>query len=91
MTQGWHVENIKAELRKKFGTLREFSRTAGVKPSVVSDALANPNGSSRVELIIAKALGVTAHDLWPDRWTAEGLKLDRAHFRHQRNAESAAQ
>lgn len=89
MTQedaGWHVENIKAELRKIHGTLREFARVCGVSPAVVSDAIANPNGSSRVELKIAEAIGVSPHKLWPERWTEDGRKIDRAEFRRAARA-----
>lgn len=87
---GWHVENIKAELRKRFGTLAAFAKAAEVSPQIVSDALHSPNASSRVEQIIASHLGVPAAEIWPDRWTREGKKIDRAEFLRQRRAERAA-
>jgi len=81
---GWHAENIKAELRKRCGTLTAFGQSVGVKQQNLSDTIASPNGSARVERLIAEALAVPLHELWPDRWTADGLKIDRAQYRRER-------
>ena len=81
---GWHVENIKAELRKRYGTLAGFAKASNLSPQIVSDVLRTPNASARVEQIIANALDVSAYEIWPKRWTVDGYKIDRARFR--RNA-----
>jgi len=82
----WHAENIKAELRKRFGTLRNFAEKINVSPQSISGAISTPNGSSLIELIIARELGVSAHALWPDRWTADHKKIDRSQFRRSHAA-----
>ena len=87
---GWHQENIKAELRKRFGSLRLFAQAQQVSKQAVSGALASPTRSSRVELLIASALEVPPHLLWPDRWTSDGKKIDRAEFRLAERAAKAA-
>lgn len=88
-SSGWHVENTKAEIRKRFGTLAAFARLAKLSPQIVSDVLRSPNASSRVEKIIAAHLEVSPAEIWPDRWTPDGKKIDRAEFLRQRRAERA--
>lgn len=81
--KGWHPENIKAELRKKFGSMARFAAANSISLQSVSGALASPIGSSRVEQMIADGLQVQAHELWPDRWTSEGQKIDRSAVRRK--------
>jgi Ner family transcriptional regulator len=68
---GWHVEDIKAELRKRLGSLTALSEAWGYHPSAISNAIARPY-SSRIEQRVATALSLPPHILWPDRWTPEG-------------------
>jgi Ner family transcriptional regulator len=86
---GWHAENIKAELRKKHGTLRVCAGLMGITPQSLSDVFTDPCGSARVERLIAADLGVALHVLWPDRWTPTGQKIDRSEYRRQRRLAKA--
>lgn len=74
---GWHAEDIKAELRKRYGSLLRLSRTWGLNRAAVSNALHDPAHSIPTEMRIALALGVRPQVLWPDRWDAEGKSLPR--------------
>lgn len=69
---GWHPEDIKAALRKRFGPISHLSVAWGYHPSAISAAITGPGRASGVEMRIAEALGVTPHTLWPDRWTPDG-------------------
>jgi Ner family transcriptional regulator len=74
---GWHAENIKAELRKRFGTLACFADHIGLGRTAISDVFVAHRSSARVELLVAAAIGVPVQELWPDRWTPDGLKIAR--------------
>lgn len=72
---GWHAEDIKAELRKRLGRegdVTALSRAWGYDPSAISKVLARPGHSRKVEVLIAGALGLAPHAVWPDRWHADG-------------------
>lgn len=73
----WHPEDIKAELRKRHGSLRRLSMSWGYRITAVSQVLRDPRYSRPLEQKIASALGVKPHVLWPDRWTADGSALPR--------------
>ena len=53
----WHPEDIKAELRKRFGTLAAASKLWGYQRRAVPNALNTGGYSTRVEMRIADALG----------------------------------
>ncbi|MBR0559532.1 helix-turn-helix domain-containing protein [Neokomagataea anthophila] len=72
---GMHVEDIKASLRKKWGTLTALSRHLGRNPNVVTQALATPGYSVPVERAIAEELGRAPQDVWPDRFDHNGEPL----------------
>lgn len=74
----WHPENIKAELRKQFGSLCHLSESWGLHRTAISNTLHRPMDSKQTEKRIAKALGVPLHVLWPDRWSEEGTPLPRS-------------
>jgi Ner family transcriptional regulator len=74
---GWHREEIKAALRKQFGPISELSTTWGLHPSAITNTLRRPLNSKRVERLIAQALQVSLHELWPDRWSPDGEPLPR--------------
>jgi lambda repressor-like predicted transcriptional regulator len=76
-TSGWHREDIKSELRKRFGSMRALARAWGYDISVLSQALSRPV-STVIERRIADALQVSPAALWPERWTPEGRPLRRA-------------
>ena len=67
--RGWHKENIKAELRKKFGSLKAVGTALGVDIRSVSGALADP--------LASQLLKVRPHELWPDRWLRNGDPIAR--------------
>jgi Ner family transcriptional regulator len=75
--QGWHPEDIKAALRKRYGTLRLLSRTWGLHHSAITNTVGTPAHSVPTEKRIALALGVRPQELWPDRWDADGKALPR--------------
>lgn len=75
---GWHPEDVKAALRKRFGSLHALTIEWGIDKSSISQVLRRPDKSARVERLIAAALGVAPYTIWPDRWTEQGERLPRA-------------
>ncbi len=75
--QGWHPEDIKAELRKKFGPLTRLSRSWGLNRAAISNVLRCASESMVVERRIALALGIQPQKLWPERWGTDGRPLPR--------------
>jgi Ner family transcriptional regulator len=69
---GMHVEDIKAELRKQFGTLAALSKRLGGNPNIVSCVLSQPGHSVPMERRIAEILGRLPQDVWPERYHADG-------------------
>ena len=80
--RNWHLEEIKAELRKHYGSLGVLSESWGLCPSAISDTLRRPRNSMRVERRIAAALGAPLHELWPLRWDSNGAPLPRTAARN---------
>jgi lambda repressor-like predicted transcriptional regulator len=74
---GWHREEIKDELRKRFGSIRALSLKWGYNRCAIASTLANVSYSQRLEKRIATVLGVVPHVLWPDRWDHRGEPLPR--------------
>lgn len=62
-----HVEDIKAALRKQGWTLAGIAQELGVGPSAISHALTRQR-SRRVEKVIANKLGLSPHEIWPQRY-----------------------
>jgi Ner family transcriptional regulator len=81
--QGWHREDIKAELRKKLGPVTTLSLTWGYSHSAITNALLRPDYSVAIEQRIADALEQHPHTLWPDRWHPDGSPRPRSiHSQH---------
>jgi len=76
-----HAEDIKAALRKKWGTLSAFSRHIGKNPNAATQTIATPGYSVPTELAIAKELNKLPHDIWPDRFHYDGSPVS---FRAER-------
>lgn len=74
----WHLEDIKAALRKRYGTLRRLSVAWGYHHGAITKVLTDPRYSEVLERRIASALHAKPHVLWPDRWDADGISLPRA-------------
>lgn len=66
MAKQAHKEQIKADLRIKFGTLRAFEEINGLQPDSTRDVLRGRK-SRRVENAVARALGKPADKLFPHR------------------------
>jgi Ner family transcriptional regulator len=81
---GWHSEDIKTELRKRFGEITRLSENWGHHRSAITNTLRNPAFSKPVERRIADALGVPLHVLWPDRWDAEGVPRPRSQLQEHK-------
>lgn len=77
---GWHREDIKAAIRKRGTTMNELARKRNLPTSTVRNALSRPVLSG--EVAIAEFLGIAAHELWPDRWTADGRRI-RPRYAHK--------
>jgi Ner family transcriptional regulator len=62
---GWHPEDIRAAVRKKFGTVSALAQVSGYAKSSFSNVLAyglfmpGPCGA------ISEAIGISRHTLWP--------------------------
>ena len=76
--KGMHLENIKAELRKKYGPITLLAKSWGLNPNAIIDTLRRPNASKRVEGLIAAALQMRVQDIWPERWDENGVPLPRS-------------
>jgi Ner family transcriptional regulator len=67
----WTNEFIKFRLRTTFGSMTAMAHCYGLHPSVIRRALRVPY--PKVERVIAKALGVSAPDIWPSRYNRAEL------------------
>ncbi len=61
---GWHPEEIKSELRKRFGTVRAVSEKLGYSPDSLRAALYRP--WPKCQIRIAALLGEQPYHVWPD-------------------------
>ncbi|QHL90687.1 transcriptional regulator [Sphingomonas changnyeongensis] len=68
----WHPEDIKAAVRKRGTSLAMIGRRAGISRQAMANALAMP--SERPEQLIAAAIGVEAHQIWPSRYNPDGSR-----------------
>ncbi|MBA5605865.1 helix-turn-helix domain-containing protein [Duganella sp. FT3S] len=62
----WHRADVVAALHKKGWSLRELSRQNGLSAGTLKSALDRPY--LKAEEIIASAIGVTADEIWPQRY-----------------------
>lgn len=72
-----HREDIKSELRKRYGSIAAFSDRVGLPRGVVSDALRGRR-SSRAEAAVAAALNLPIHKVFPNHYgfNDSSLKAD---------------
>lgn len=68
--QDWHPADVVAALRKAGWSLRKLSIHHGLSPKTLSNVfqLPYPNG----ERLIAEALNIKPHEIWPSRYDSEG-------------------
>lgn len=62
----WDRHEIMAEVRRRGSNLRKLALDAGLSESACRKALGTPLPAG--EAAIADFLGVTVHELWPDRY-----------------------
>ncbi len=62
-----HAENVKAEIRKRFGSVRAFEAKIGLAADSVRDVLRGKT-SRRTAVAIADALGKPVSNIFPDRF-----------------------
>jgi Ner family transcriptional regulator len=67
---GWHLEDIKAAVRKKGITLKALAIAHGLEPTATKQALRRPH--TKGERAIAAVLGVAPQLIWPDRYEEDG-------------------
>jgi Ner family transcriptional regulator len=84
VARGWHVEDIKAELRKRFGEMTSLATSWGYSRAAISVTLATDH-SQVLERRIAEALQVPLHELWPDRWNPDGTSRPRSRWSGKRS------
>ncbi|MFT8421529.1 MAG: helix-turn-helix transcriptional regulator [Gluconacetobacter sp.] len=70
-----HVEDIKAELRKRYGSLASISRQLGLNPNALTAAIHKPGNSVRSERRIAELLEMAPHEVFPDRFHKDGTPI----------------
>lgn len=76
--RGWHPEDIKAALRKRFGPITHLSTSWGYNRTAIGASIKRPHFSISLERKIAEALDQPPHVLWPDRWSPDGAPLPRS-------------
>ena len=61
--QGWHQQDIQAEIRKRGTTIAQLSRDHGLDHGTLQSVFYKryPKGQA----IVADFLGLTRHELWP--------------------------
>jgi len=69
---GWHAEDVKAAIRKKGLTLSALSKKHHYSDSYLRGTLIRRR--PRGEEIIARFLGVSPAEIWPDRYRADGTR-----------------
>ena len=66
----WHPEDIKAQVRKRCGSLAAVARRAGMADAALRVALVLPRAEA--ERAIATALDVHPMVIWPSRYLPNG-------------------
>lgn len=71
MEQGWHPQDIIAEVRKRGSSLARLTREHGFSRDVLYKCLTQrfPNGHN----VVAAAIGQTKHALWPQWYDQNDL------------------
>jgi len=70
-----HAEDIRAAIRKKYGTMAALSRELGKHPNTVATVISQPGHSMIVERKICEALGFEPHVVFPDRYQYDGAPV----------------
>jgi Ner family transcriptional regulator len=81
--QDWHVEDIKAAIRKTGMTLSDLSLAAGFSEGAATRALLTP--WPRMEAAIAARLGRAPQEIWPSRYSPDGRPMAGLHIRRRKD------
>jgi len=68
-----HPEDVKAEVRKRMGSLAELARQKKVSDSVIRAALIRPQPTGNK--IIAECLSVPINKIWPEWYGIDGKRI----------------
>ena len=83
----WHPADIKAALEKRGISLAELSRRNGYHSTAAGRALRT--SWPELERIIAGALEINPREIWPDRYTPDGVPIKYVTPRRQRREEGS--
>lgn len=78
----WHPEDIRAAIRKRFGSMAALGRHFGVSKTAVPNTINQPGYSAKMERRLAEILGHQAHEIWPSRYHRDGSPIS---FRAERS------
>lgn len=87
--KGMHPEEIKAAIRMRGVTLGALSESWGFHKTAIGHALRRE--LPQVEAHIAQFLGKSLHDIWPDRYTPENIRIHCLTKRNRKNSKSHSQ
>ena len=83
-----HREDVKAAIRKRFGSLRKFENARELAPCSVTDVLRG-KPSQRTAVAIADELGCGVHELFPGKYvTANADCSCHSADSHRQNVEA---
>lgn len=63
-----HYSFVQAELKSRGIRQRDIAEAFGVSPSFVAQLIRGETSSHRIARYIARKIGRTVHDIWPDRY-----------------------
>lgn len=69
---GMHPEDIRAEIKKKFGSLAAMSRHFKRHSNAIANTICQPGYSVPLEAEIAKVIERDVRDIWPARYHPDG-------------------
>lgn len=72
---GMHPEDIRAEIRKRFGSMAALGRSLGVSKTAVPNTINQPGYSAKMERRLAEVLGKPAAEIWPNRYHGDGTPV----------------
>ena len=81
--KGLHKEDIKAKVRKTGISLRQLSLNAGLKEATVRNAL--HRAIPTADKAIAECIGKKVHEIWPDRYDAQGNRIKKPRSKRSAN------
>jgi len=87
MSQGMHLQDIKAALYKKGLTLKDISKKAGLTETAASKSLRFP--CPNAHRIIAKVIGKSLHEIWPQWYDLNNRRIPGTPSRKQNTMKNA--